>query len=154
MKRLHTIILSTLATLLLMSCENFRDNNGDLGGMWQLTQWRTRSSSGEIDSLVADNIYENSQAPNPRKIYYCIHNSVLQFEDASRDRRFFYFATFEHAENLLRIKTIVDKGDTVRTFLEAKDFGVPADGIFHINTLNNKNLTLTFDGNELYFRKY
>lgn len=159
MKKLYIILLIGILT---GSCENFRDDNGDLGGMWQLTGWMTRSSSGTIDSLVANNIYGDAGVANPRKIYYSVHNQVIQLQDATQSRLDFYFCSFSHRNDSLILKTVVDKADNLiadyadpnRSYLALKDFGVPGNGIFHIDVLNEDALVLSSPDDILTFRKY
>lgn len=162
MKNTHYYILVLLACIGCFSCENFRDNNGDLGGMWQLTQWRTRSSSGQIDSLVANNDRDDVTLENKRKLFYCIHRDVFQVKDASTYFGTSYYCTFSHTGQELTLgnligfdgKCYVDGEDANRTYEQFADFGIPADGHFHIDNLTDEQLTMSFTDNILLFRKY
>ena len=44
MKRLFYILIFFVATLLITSCDKW-DCNGDLDGMWQLTEWRDKENN-------------------------------------------------------------------------------------------------------------
>ena len=162
------ILLFALVSIGLASCENFRDNNGELGGMWQLTQWRTRSQSGEIDSLVANNLRNDSTVPNVRKIYYGIHRDVFQLRDAkdvNRPRDFF-FCTFETGNDYIQLGTVVTESGRdfydfnnntlgkLQELEQLNSFGVPANGRFQIDILTSNTLQLSTDNDILIFRKY
>lgn len=141
--------------LLTLSCEDFHENNGPLGGMWQLTQWCTRShATGQIDSLVANNLYNDPTVPNKRKLYYCIHREDIQFQDATRDARYYFFASFRHTPDSLIIGTVVNKKDSLCHYSDLREFGVPASGRFHIDVLNSEKLVLSTPQDVLIFRKY
>ena len=164
-----SIFFIAIISIGLMSCENFRDTNGELGGMWQLQQWRTLSLSGEIDSLVANNLRNDSTLQNKRKIYYGIHRDVFQLRDAKDvdHPRDFFFSTFEVKEGYIQLGTVVtesgkDYYDFSTTHTTAKDqelnelnsFGVPANGRFHIDRLDGNCLQLSTPCDVLLFRKY
>lgn len=167
MKRLYTFLIVLLG-LCITSCEDFRDNNGELGGMWQLTQWRTLSQSGQIDSLVANNLREDGSVPNLRKIYYGIHRDVFQLRDAKdvNHPRDFFFCTFEVDKDYIQLGTVVtESGKDFYDFMhipagkvqeekELNSFGVPANGRFHIDHLTGNTLQLSTDKDILLFRKY
>lgn len=156
------ILLLGISTLLMLSCENFRDDNGDLGGSWQLTQWYTRSSSGEIDSLVATNLAGDTTVANPRKLYYCIHRDVLQLRDAADFYNIRYFCTFRSTPDSLILGEVVDtSGKRIEDIINAEEaqrflmtFGVPADRHFHIDQLTDSRLQLSTPDDLLIFRRY
>ena len=65
MKRgITTLIILLLA---LSACDNKRDHNGDLGGMWQLTEWR--SPEGTTLATKAD------------QIFYSVQLNLIRFRD-------------------------------------------------------------------------
>lgn len=163
MKKIHYIIVLLLASICCMSCENFRDNNGELGGMWQLTQWRTRSSSGQIDSLVANNIREDSTLENKHKLYYAIHRDVFQVSDAAEFYNTRYYCTFSLTGNNEIVlgnlvdfsgSLLVDGTNAQRNYSKYAEFGIPYDGRYHIDVLTAEDLRLSFKDNILVFRKY
>lgn len=162
MKKILPFIFTILVVMLSTSCEDFRDHNGDLGGQWQLTQWRTRSSSGQIDSLVATNIVDDPAVANHYNLYYSIHSDVLLIQEVSTS--FFninYFFSITLTDKAIKLGNIVDKEGNVpdemknsEDFAPLADFGVPADGCYTIDKLSKDYLQLSFKDNILCFRKY
>lgn len=145
----YAIILSALWLLLgLCSCTNYRDNNGDLGGMWQLTMWQTRSSSNQIDSVVAT---------NEQGIYYSIHRDIIQLTCTGQQVPMYgdrLFAYFRHTPDSLILYNIICKNDSLPTAEATHMFGLPADGAFHIDALSGSHMVLSNTDNILTFRKY
>lgn len=156
--------MALLAIMLptLFSCEDFHENNGDFGGMWQLTEWRTTSkSTGKIDSIAAT---------NNDGLYYCVHQEMMQFFQSKeiskekgidspdyRNQNDFngrFFAYFKRTNSELTIYNIVDVLDNLREPVALKKFGVPADGKFKIEELSHDKMVLSYEGNILCFRKY
>lgn len=149
MKRIHitsvlSLAIALFAILTLPSCEDFRDHNGDLGGMWQLTEWR---SGNEVIKTNKDSIY------------YSVHRELIQYSKTTStvngyDHR--YFSRFRHTPDSLivcgDIAYAMDKRNC--SLADLKDFGVPADGRFHINRLDSDHLVLSYPNNTLVFRKY
>lgn len=162
MRKIHYIIIVLLASIGFASCEFKHENNGDLGGMWQLTQWHTRSSSGQIDSLVASNLKDDSRVPNTRKLYFSFYRNVFQVRDASTYFGMNYYSTFTRNNNEITLGNLidyeghlyVDETQTDHNYKEFSDFGIPENGKFHIDLLNGDNLQLSYNGNILSFRKY
>lgn len=166
-KRVYLIIMAIWAALPITSCQNFRDDNGDLGGMWQLTRWMTRSSSGRIDSLVATN--DTAATHYPMTIYYSIHRQSMQLQDGvagnelySSSRNNSYICTFRHTPDSLILVNVYNRKQEIMTdgnapdrdYSKYRDFGVPADGRFHIDLLTDKAMQLSTADDQLTFRKY
>lgn len=153
------LLIYVSATLSLLSCEDFHENNGDFGGMWQLVEWRTtRPSTGEIDSIAAT---------NKDGFYYSIHQELIQFthirntevsvsEDYRNPTTFYgrFYAYFKRTDTTLTIYNVVNVNDEPREPKDLAKFGVPADGIFKIENLDNQIMMLSYEGNVLFFRKY
>lgn len=156
MRRIHLLLYIILASISLLSCENFRDNNGDLGGAWQLVEWKTRSTSGQIDSIVANNIYNDTTVPNKNKLYYCIHRNDLQIRlgDAVNTWTLSYFCTISVTDKVIQLGQIVDDYDSTYTYSKVRDLGIPSNGRFDIQFLDKEKLTLGSDNDILKFRKY
>lgn len=131
-------------TVLIVSCDNKRDVNGDLGGMWQLLKWENK---------------EGTVKTKEDKIYYCIQLNLIKFEDMSEIGSGFY-GYFHHSSDSLIIYRIVENGnpshpsDTLVSLEKLGKFGVPNDGRFHIDLLTSKNLILSNSNRVLTFRKY
>ena len=140
MKR-HTIysILILCVTWLFASCENMRDDNGDLGGTWQLLEWR--DSQGQLLASKED------------LIFYSIRKELLRVR--IHDGSDYYHTYFQHTKDSLVLYYPVSyMKDSVVPLSELQRYGVPADGRFHIDLLNNKHLMLSSDEGKLSFRKY
>lgn len=148
-----------VATQTISSCEDFHENNGDFGGMWQLVEWRTiRPSTGELDSIAAT---------QQDGIYYSVHQELILFTQYHetqtsvggdyRDWTQFYnryYAYFKRTDTTLTLYNVVNGKDAPCTPKDLKQLGVPVDGIFAIESLSQQKMVLSYDGNMLFFRKY
>ncbi len=141
MKRLLTPVLSlclVASACLFTSCDNKRDTNGDLGGMWQLTQWRDAS-----DSLIAT---------NEDAIYYSFELTLMKIQRKGYPT---YLATFSHTpDSLILTAAYLRPDETLVPFSSLALLGVPADGRFLVQTLNSSNMVLSGQSGTLVFRKY
>ena len=134
------IICACVSLLLFAACENKRDDNGDLGGMWQMTEWRDAQ-----DSLLHSN-------PG---IYYCIHMNLLQFRPI--DTSFVPTAHIRHTPDSLILLDVYDtarKDSVAVTFAQLSHFAIPLSGGFRISHLDADHLTLRSESATLHFRKY
>lgn len=134
----------------LGACENFRDDNGDLGGMWQMTSWQTRSSSGSIDSVVAT---------NETGIYYSINRRIIQYTYTSAQVNEYgtrIFGLFRRTPDSLYLYNFTYSApfDSVPSDSVLRRYGINADGAFRINTLTKSRMVLSDPDNTLTFRKY
>ncbi len=148
-----------VAALTISSCEDFHENNGDFGGMWQLVEWRTiRPSTGELDSIAAT---------QQDGIYYSVHQELILFTQYHetqtsvggdyRDWTQFYgryYAYFKRTDTVLTLYNVVNGKDEPCTPKDLRQLGVPVDGIFAIESLSQQQMVLSYDGNMLFFRKY
>lgn len=138
---MRTVFVACMAGLmiLLASCSK-SDNNGDLGGMWQLREWR--DSTGQV-------------IPSHRTLYYSIHRNILQITPSIGGRA--PFAHISHVADRLILMDAYDnaKKDSVAIpFDSMAVFGVPPTGVFHIDCLNADRLQLSSSVGTLTFRKY
>ena len=155
-----TLALACIAAVLtLPSCEDFHENNGDFGGMWQLVEWRTiRPSTGELDSIAAT---------QQDGIYYSVHQELILFTQYHetqtnvggdyRDWTQFYnryYAYFKRTDTTLTIYNVVNVKDEPCVPKDLNIFGVPVDGTFTIESLSQQKMVLSYAGNVLLFRKY
>lgn len=150
MRRLPHIIILFCLILGFESCQNYRDNNGDLGGMWQLTMWQTRSATGQIDSVVAT---------NETGIYYSISRQIIQFtymKENINEYGHAVFGSFRHTPDSLFLYnfTYTAPKDSIPADSVLRRYGIPADGAFRINTLTKSRMVLSEPDNILTFRKY
>ena len=82
------ILTPILLLLTLSACDNKRDHNGDLGGMWQLTEWR--SPEGTTLATKAD------------QIFYSVQLNLIRFRDYDDGTLGdYYLAYFRHTPDSL-----------------------------------------------------
>ena len=142
---LHTrrlLIIAAMLSLTLCSCENKRDRNGDLGGMWQLLEWR----DGE-NQVVKD---------KRSRIFYSVQLQLIRLRDY-HDQGDYYQCYFTHTPDSLVTyhPTLYSAKDSLVSLSDLSRFGVPADGRFRIQVLNEDRLVLSSaDTLTLVFRKY
>lgn len=139
---LHIKFLSVLAIatcLLTISCDKV-DDNGDLGGLWQLTEWKSLPD-GEI------------KATKKQGIYYAVQLDLLKLNASGNGT--FYLTRFKHTRDSLIIGTIYKRPDeNIVPYTELARFGVPDDGGFAIERLTSHTLILRSKEARLTFRKY
>lgn len=141
--RFHKIVFLMLFLCCICSCENRRDINGDLDGMWQLVEWR--DSQG--------NIIEDKNC----RIFYSIQLKLIQFRDFDDPgvASSHVHAYFRHTPDSLVIFYPVNYGSKEPIPLESlKKYAVPSDGGFRIDALNKSHMLLSSKENKLVFRKY
>lgn len=139
--RKSSILLILLLLLTLFSCENKRDNNGDLGGNWQLLEWRDAQNQ-----VVKD---------KTSRIFYAIHKNLFQFKDAAYYTNGYYLSYFKHTPDSLIFYHIVNyPTDTLATPEALAPYGVPESGRLHIDRLDADNMVLSEKDRVLVFRKY
>lgn len=139
----YTIILTASLVVLSMSCSKMEDN-GDLGGHWQLTEWRDNTGS----AVVLD---------NSSQLFYTIQLELIQFRFKAKER-YGCLAYFEHkGDSLIITKAFQQKANTdslLQDMTSLKKYGVSADGRFKIDNLNSGNMTLRNELGTLNFIKY
>ena len=142
MKRIYFSLRYTLFILLplmLMSlfaaCENKRDSS-DLAGQWQLLEWRDPS-----DAVVRT---------KEDGIYYRFQLSLLQLEFEKLCKY------VETPDSLILLGAYTNKynTDTPVPFTKFAHFGIPEDGRFGIDVLNDDDLVLSGKSGVLRFRRY
>ena len=136
---IHCILLILLTSL--SSCDEWKwDENGDLDGMWQMTEWRDKATGNII-------------ATNEDGIYYSFQLKLMKFQQTSSDT--YHLSYFTHAGNQLIVgKTIVWPDDEECPLTDLVQYGVPADGRFNIDALSKSRMQLSTDDVKLTFRKY
>ena len=73
------ILTSILILLALSACDNKRDHNGDLGGMWQLTEWRNPTGT--------------TMATKDDRIFYSVQLKLIEFGGRPA---FYFYSKFKH----------------------------------------------------------
>lgn len=137
-------ILALAALIVAVTSCNKRDCNGDLDGMWQLTEWRDK------DNAV--------KATKEDMIFYSFQLQMASFRKQSGED--FYIRTMlEASPERIRIydpaEYVGDMHDEVQPMSILSVVGVPEDGIFWVQVLNGSTMVLkTNDQDLLTFRKY
>ncbi len=135
MKRLFII---TAVLFCLFSCENMRDHNGDLGGMWQLLEWKK-------DTTVV--------ATNEDGIYYYFELKLMKLQHIGDG--YYYLARFTHTHDSLIVGEVYSQPfDSIVSNSDLKKFGVPEDGKFHVDALSDSHMMLSSEEGTMRFRKY
>lgn len=131
--------------MVLPSCENMRDDNGDLGGMWQMTEWRVNATD-EIKEVDPEDL-----------LYYGIHRDLMKIYKADGNKGQ-YIVPFKQAPGKLILSGVysITPTDSLIQFSDPRlsSFAIPEDGTFDILQLNEKKLVLHTQDYTLSFRKY
>ncbi|MBO4612752.1 MAG: lipocalin-like domain-containing protein [Bacteroidaceae bacterium] len=140
MKYLFSILQITLCVLALSSCK-MGDENGDLDGMWQLTEWNDRATN-------------TSKATKTDQIFVSFQLKVMKFDRMNQKQ--YYLANFAHRNDSIIVgKTIEYPADTIVAMdTLTMGFAVPADRRFHIDELSSSHMQLSTASDILQFRKY
>lgn len=119
----------------LCGCENKRDSS-DLAGQWQLLEWRDAS-----DAVVRT---------KEDGIYYCFQLSLLELNSGC------FCKYVETPDSLILQGAYTNKynTDTPVPFTRFAHFGIPEDGRFGIDVLNDDDLVLSGKSGVLRFRRY
>ena len=130
-------------TFVMTGCDKW-DCNGDLDGMWQLTEWRDKDNV--VKATKQDMIFYSFQlqmASFRKKKGEIIY--IRSLMKASPEEIIIY-APFEYIGN---------GHDEVKPMSVLSGFGVPADGIFRVQVLTGSAMVLrTTEEDILTFRKY
>ena len=131
--------LLLLLTAAFTSCTK-EDNNGDLGGNWQLLCWQSLPDGA-------------TTATNADGIYYTIHHSTLRLRRL--DLADTYLASFAvRGDSLVLDRVFLSPFDEPATPSDLAPFGFAATGRMHIVSLSSDRLVLQSDAARLTFRKY
>lgn len=116
------------------------DNNGDLGGAWQLLSWQ--------DAETGDIVAEKSA-----RIYYYFSRQLLRMQRL--DEAFYYLSTFHRAADSLFLDAVYSSPyDSTATYTDLAPYGVSSTGRFRIVSLSGNSLVLSNEKSLLTFRKY
>ena len=136
----RTLCALCLLSVLCAGCERMTDENGDLDGMWQLTEWRDKSTNKIVKT-------------NEDHIYYNVQLDLIKFQEYNKNT--YYLSHFAvTSDSLLISAPYYWPGDQQRPMSEVSKFGVPANVHFHIDALTNSRMQLSTDVAVLTFRKY
>ena len=136
-------IFISIAICILCSCDKL-DENGNLDGNWQLTEWR---------DLKTDEVLETNETS---KIYYTVKLNLLKMQDFSlRVSATTYNSQFcVRGDSLVLTQSYSRPLDNIVAFDSLAAYGCPADGRFKISTLTSTSLVLQTDNSRLSFRKF
>lgn len=128
-------LLILLTVLLLPSCDNKRDSS-ELAGQWQLIEWRDAPDG--VVRTKEDGIYYSFQLSLLELNYtlFCKYTETpdsLIFEGAYRNQY---------------------NTDTPIPYTDLAKYGIPSDGRFGIDVLNDDDLVLSGKSGVLRFRRY
>lgn len=136
----HNILLLTALLLVVSGCDKW-DCNGDLDGMWQLTELRDKD--GEVKATKDDGIF------------YSFQLQMAGFRKGNREIR---TSLDVSPEQIHVYDPIIYKGnahDERKPMSELSIFGVPEDGVMRIQVLTGSTMVLKTNNEDvLTFRKY
>ena len=141
----HRIIGYLLSSILLISlisaCDRKTNENGDLDGMWQLTEWRNKATN---------QVFKTQQDG----IYYCVQLNLIKYQIGGLGT-YYHFSYFTQTPDSLIIgRAFAWPGDKECPLDELAPYGVPHNGRFHIDVLNADKMMLSGEESILQFRKY
>lgn len=141
MKRYY-ILYVFICIIAISGCENKRDNNGDLGGMWQMTEWR--DNNGNIKANKED------------QIYLCFRKELARFMQMPKGQTYYFLSKFDMNGDSIRFHHIVNyPTDTIGGPWELRPYGIASNAAMRIETLNNDKLILSNkETGTLIYRKY
>jgi len=141
-KRIFYISILVATLMSMTSCDKW-DCNGDLDGMWQLTEWRDSEN--------------NVKATKEDMIFYSFQLQMACFRKNGSE--FYLRSSLEASPEKIRIYDPIEYGgnghDVVKPMSILSVVGVPEDGIFLVQVLTGSAMELkTNSGETLVFRKY
>lgn len=148
MKKITCVIFLLVTLSVFTTCDKW-DCNGNLDGMWQMTEWwQTRDGNQELIAV------KDSQ------IYYSFQLSMVRFQRYHKDKYRMIQASFSLSVSQLKVYNplglAVNHHETFRDMKELSVFGVPESGIFRIEYLSSDRFVLVSEEckDSLIFRKY
>ena len=139
-KSIYNILALIALISTAASCDKV-DDNGNLGGLWQLTEWRALPS-GEV------------RANKAQAIFYAVQLNLMKFS-IHNDIDTYHLARFIHRNDSLILGKIYARPDEHEvSAAELAKYGVPPSGAFAIDNLTSSRMILRSDSAILTFRKY
>lgn len=134
----YLILCLTLA-LSLTACQKM-DDNGDLGGTWQLLSWETKAD-GRVVATKED------------RIFYYFQGELMKTQILTEELS--YLSTFHTTpDSLIVDRVYMRPNDTLVPVDSLRRYGATASGRFHFDVLSADRLVLSNEDNVLTFRKY
>ena len=146
MKRILTALCATVLTL--TACDHFHfSDNGDLDGLWQLTQVDTLANGKTTDA-------------REQEIFWAVQANLLEMQKIHQEEQLAIFFHFQlEGDRLTLFDPVADNraiSDSIVTDVSTIWFY----GLSHLREtlrvveLNNKRMTLESERLRMYFRKY
>lgn len=135
----HFVVCMAIVCLgiLASACDNKRDDNGDLGGMWQLTLW----TDADGDTIATKG-----------EVFFHFQLDLMKVQRKGYKE---YLARFSRQGNSLVVGAAYAMPyDSLVSRDQLTPFGIPADGRMHIDGLSGSRMQLTSPLGTLRFRKY
>lgn len=131
-----------LSVVMLSACDNKRDHNGDFGGYWQMVEWR-------------DN-YDEVVATKEDRIFYSVQLNLMKFQKITDNYYDYYLSYFNRTkDSLIVYRPVKFANDSLVSLSDLARYGVPSDGRFHVDVLNEEHMQLSSpETGVLVFRKY
>ena len=128
----------------MTGCDKW-DCNGDLDGMWQMTEWR--DNSGNVKATKQD------------MIFYSFQLQMASFRKQSSKKQLYTRSSLEVTLEQILIYAPIeyagDGHDEVQSMSVLSPYGVPEDGILWIQTLTGSSMVLKTNKQDvLTFRKF
>ena len=143
MKKVIHILILVLLAMAITGC-NKKDCNGDLDGLWQLTQWRDKNNT--------------VKATKEDMIFYAFQLQMASFRKLSGEDFFMRSSLKVSPEQICIYNPIEYLGnghDEIKPMSILSPVGVPEDGIFWILVLDDSTMELKTNNDDvLIFRKY
>ena len=143
MKRIIYLLLSFVVFFMLTGCDKW-DCNGDLDGMWQLTEWRDKD--------------DKVKATKKDMIFYSFQLQMASFRKQGSKQLFIRTSMKASPEQICiydPIEYIGNGHDEIQPMSKLSIVGVPEDGILLIQVLTSSTMVLkTSRQDVLTFRKY
>ena len=142
-RKYYIFILLAVMAFVTTGCDKW-DCNGDLDGMWQLTEWRDK------DNVV--------KATKQDMIFYSFQLQMASFRKKKGEPNYIRSLMKASPEEIIiydHFEYVGNGHDAVQPMSVLSGFGVPADGIFRVQVLTGSNMVLrTTEEDVLTFRKY
>lgn len=136
-------LLLVILSVCWLSCENKRDTNGDLGGMWQMIHCVNQEGKS---------LYNKRDTT----LYFSVRNQLFMFEEEPGGTANYFVSYFDIHADILSFSNILHfPSNRIVTPAALKRYMVPEDGTFRIEALTQERLILSSgDTLRMTFRKY
>ena len=142
-RKYYIFILLAVMAFVMTGCDKW-DCNGDLDGMWQLTEWRDKNN------VV--------KATKQDMIFYSFQLQMASFRKKKGEPNYIRSLMKASPEEIIiydPFEYVGNGHDAVQPMSVLSGFGVPADGIFRVQVLTGSAMVLrTTEEDILTFRKY